>query len=58
MINDPTSFSLNAYSYLSMVKENSYFLTDSEIEGAQKVRKLQQHLYWSAMSDFNTYLRE
>ena len=39
MITNPTNVSLNAYSYLSTVKQHSDFFTDSEIEGAQKVRK-------------------
>ena len=37
MIINPTIFSLNAYSCLSTVKQNSEFFTDSEIEGAHKV---------------------
>ena len=36
MINNPINVSLNAYSYLTTVKQNSDF-TDSKIEGAQKV---------------------
>ena len=55
IITNSTNVSLNADSYLSMVKQNSDF-TDYEIEGAQKVQKLQQHLYWPGMSEFNTYL--
>ena len=41
-----------------MVKQNSIIKTYSKIEGAQKVQKLQQHLYWPGMSKFETYLRE
>ena len=44
MITDPTTFSINAYCYISTVKQNSIF-TDYEIEGAQKVQKLQQYIY-------------
>ena len=58
MITNPNNVSLNAYSYLSTVKQNSGFGIDSEFEGVQKVRNLQQHLYWPGMSNFNTYLQE
>ena len=57
MITNPTNVYLNAYYYLSMVKKTEFF-TNSEIEGAQKVRKLQQHLYWPGTSNFKTYLQE
>ena len=40
MITKPTIVSVHAYSYLSTVKQKSVFLTDSEFEGARKVRKL------------------
>ena len=49
---------VNHYSYLSTVKQNSDFFTDSEVEGARKVRKLQQHIYWPGTSSFKTYLCE
>ena len=37
MITNTTNVSLNAHSYLSMVKQKFGFFTDSEVEGAQKV---------------------
>ena len=39
MITNPANVSINAYSQLSTVKKTMFF-TDSEVEGAQKVRKL------------------
>ena len=54
MITIPTNASLDAYSYLYNIKQDSNFFTDSEIEGAQKVQKLQKHLYWPVTSDFKT----
>ena len=58
MITDTTNVSLNAYYYLSMVKQNLELFTGSETEGAQKVLKLKQHLYCLGTSKFNTYLQE
>ena len=40
MITNPTNVSINDYSYLSIVKQNSNFFTDSEVEGAQKSSKI------------------
>ena len=57
MITNPTTIYLNIYSYLSTIFKIG-FLTDYEIEGAQKVRKLQQDLYWSGTSKFKTSSRE
>ena len=34
MITNPNNVYLNAHSYISVLKQNSVFLTDSEIEGA------------------------
>ena len=56
MITNPNNDFLNAYYYLSMVK-NMDFFTDSEIEGVQKVRKLQQHLYCPGTSTSKTCFR-
>ena len=58
MITNSNNFSLNAYSCIFAVKQNSKFFTDSEIEGVRKVRKLQQHLYWPETSNFKTYFQE
>ena len=41
IITNPDNVSLEAYSYLSTLKQNSECFTDSEIEGAQKFQKLQ-----------------
>ena len=58
MITNPTNISVNAYYYLSTVEENSDFFTGFEVEGARKVRKLQQHIYLPGTSKFKTYLRK
>ena len=38
--------------------KKSEFFTDSDIERAQKVRKLQQHIYWQGTSKFKNSLQE
>ena len=57
MITNPNNASVNVYSYLSALKQNFIF-TNSEVEGAWKVRKLQQHIYWLGKSNFKTYIHE
>ena len=39
IITNPTTFSPNTYSYISMVKKSEFF-TDFEVEGARKIREL------------------
>ena len=58
MITNTNNVTLNSYYYLFMVKQNSDFYTDSEIEGSQKVQRLRQHLYWLGTLKFKTYLQE
>ena len=58
IITNPTNVYLNDYFYLSTVKQNSGFVIDSEFEGVQKVRNLQQHLYRPGTSRFKTCVRE
>ena len=58
MINNHTNIYLNAYFLIYMVKQIRVFFTDSEVEGVQRVRKLQQHLYFPLTSNFKTFLRE
>ena len=57
MITNPTNFILTP-PLTYPPKNKLWFFTDSEVEGARKVRKLQQHIYWPGTSNFKTYPRE
>ena len=52
MVTNTINTTANPYYFLSTVKQNSEFSTDSEVEGARKVQQLQQYLYWPGTSNF------
>ena len=58
MITNNSIVSVNSFSYLSTVNETLIF-TDSKVEGAQRVQKLQKRLYWPVTSNLrHTYVKE
>ena len=40
IITNTNSVYVNAWSYISTIKQNSNFFTDFEVEGARKIREL------------------